>query len=65
METNKRTDFICSVVYSFHKDPVLQGAIAAASTSALPIGALREREQSKPLIRLSSLSPSFLLFSLL
>lgn len=65
METNKKTDFICSVVYGFHKDPELQGAIAAASASALPIGALHEREQPKSLIRLSNLSPSLPLFSFL
>lgn len=61
METNKKTDFICS----FHKDPVLQGAVAVAGASALPTGALWEREQSKPLIRLSSRSPSLPLFSFL
>lgn len=57
VETNKKTDFICSVVYSFHKDPMLQGAIAAASASALPTGALQERASKLP-IRLSSLPPS-------
>lgn len=57
MGTTKKTDFICSAAYGFHKDPVLQGAIAAASTSALPTGALGEWA-SKPLICLSSLPPS-------
>lgn len=64
METTKKTDFICSAVYGFHKDPVLQGAVAAASRSALPTGALGQRA-FKPLICLSSLPPSLPLFLLL